>query len=325
VGVECDSNIADRRPVRSSVRAKAALPMNRSQVTDLDNAVRPPRKASWLRFTVRTLCIAVMLISVVFACLGSRIRQGERQRALINAVEYVGGEVLFADERTVDGYGDVYSPRQRSWDQSVFGNCYSRKIYYISLPDADAIDPDLLSKLAYFPELTAITVSPAVAGMPGLRQFKKSNPNLKIHVAWALRHAPEVSTVTSIHEFEKALHDGRSVLFIDGDWSLVSAASRPVYSEFAHTWRPAPDDPPMHFIRLDFSTSNTPLWHHVQKWLDAESVERGGYKNFGGVGKVLWVQDGHVKDWATHVGGLNCEDMIARTRKAFAKSTMPRQ
>lgn len=289
--------------------------------TDLADASQAPRKKKyWLAITLRFLCVAITLVSVIFACLASRIRHGERQRAVINGVQETGGTVWFADEQTNDGYSrTVFPPLERSLTQRVLGDGYVRTIHSIDLGDVDDVDGELLLRIARLPELRSLTVSAPVTQMPELREIERSNPDLELTVLWDIRHAPSITTIKSIKDFDNTLNDGRCVLFIDGDWAVPAAASRPVFAKFAHTWR-AESNQSVHFIRLDFTESNTRLWDHVQEWMDSESVERGGYKSYGGVGKVIWTWNGRVLEHAWHVGDSTTEEMIERTLSVFLEA-----
>lgn len=254
---------------------------------------------------------------LVLGCCALFIPQPFSQWFVINGVQHLGGSIWFADERTEDGYSKpVTPPPQLTWKQRLFGEGAGRAVHGLDFAEADDVSDELLRHISRLPELKFLTISPVVARRPEFQRIRESHPDLDLHIRWSLRHAP-VETVASVDGFNEVLKAERVVLFIDGDWSTAAAQSRSVFCQLAHTWSETTPSLPVRFVRLDFTASETPLWHAVQEWMNGQSIPPGGYKGYGGVGKVIWVSAGSALDYAWTVAEEENGAVIERTRKAF--------
>ena len=56
---------------------------------------KPARKRRWFRFSLRTLLIVVMLLSLPLGWLAMKMIQAERQRRAVEAIQEAGGEVFY--------------------------------------------------------------------------------------------------------------------------------------------------------------------------------------------------------------------------------------
>jgi hypothetical protein len=94
----------------------------------------------WMSFSLRTLLLAVMLASILFGWLASKVRQARRQRVAVAAIEKIGGVVKYDYEIKPDG-GAIYNatlpgpPWLREWmGRDFVANVASVKISQWKIP-----------------------------------------------------------------------------------------------------------------------------------------------------------------------------------------------
>ena len=61
-----------------------------------DNAPKPRRR--WLRFSLWTLLVVMLLLGVVFGVLGIMANEARRQRKVVADLEEMGARIMFSDE-----------------------------------------------------------------------------------------------------------------------------------------------------------------------------------------------------------------------------------
>ena len=124
--------------------------------------------------------------------------------------------------------------------------------------------------------------------------------------------APGIENVETVPQFERMVSSSRGIVFLDGDFTYWAVAYRPMLDEFA---RRHGDD--FQVFRLDLTEYNTPLWRAAQEWQKSNSIPPGGYKTLGGVGRVIWIAEGAVTDYAWGYQIESVEAMIERSHTAI--------
>src|SRR4051812_15930285 len=92
------------------------------------------KKHRWLRYSLRTLLVAITLFC---AWIGHHAHRARRQAAAIAAIESLGGTVIFHDQRNPSGSYDHSvrpTPSKSSvWLRRVLGDEYFRRVAVVDL------------------------------------------------------------------------------------------------------------------------------------------------------------------------------------------------
>lgn len=132
-----------------------------------------------------------------------------------------------------------------------------------------------------------------------------------------------VRTISSISDFDDVTSAGCAVLFVDCWWNSEVAAYRDVFAAFAVWCRNNTSYLPVSVV-LD-SESQDEIWDAVQGLLESNSIPHGGLKNLGGAGRVVWIWDGQVYDYAWYSEVPEVDDLCSRSAAAFDSSLSTRR
>jgi hypothetical protein len=137
-------------------------------------------------------------------------------------------------------------------------------------------------------------------------------------VAWCVSRyfQPDpVREIVSRKEWNAATRRGRVVLFVDGHWNQDMVQFNRKYAEFAQGHR---SHSRLRTLRMTIdSNAKNEVWTICQELWRVNSISQGGLKNYGGAGRVVWLDNGRVVDHAW------CNELFARdalnerTRRAF--------
>src|SRR6476620_429395 len=114
---------------------------------------KPSRR--WFQFGLRTLLLLVAIACIGFGWLGYKVRQAERQRETVEAIESLGGRVFHDYE--LDAVGSEInspSPPGPAWVRNLFGIDFLANVVYVDLlgdwvTDAGRVYLDGLNQLKY--------------------------------------------------------------------------------------------------------------------------------------------------------------------------------
>jgi Leucine-rich repeat (LRR) protein len=92
----------------------------------------------WFRFRLRTLLVMVTLLSVPLGWVGWELDQRRREKATIDWVEKMGGQVDFLSSFPID---------ERSWWEQTKDKWFGEKVLFVNLNDTQLSDLSPLSEL----------------------------------------------------------------------------------------------------------------------------------------------------------------------------------
>lgn len=278
----------------------------------------PCRRRTWLQFSVRALCLLVIVAAIAFALLGERIRSAERQRYVIGEVQRLGGDVYYEDERIENGYSrtlsrEVVSLRRALRDR--VNDSYFRTVSFISI-SSDDVSETLIDEIGKLPQLRELNVTPPVRRSAALQRLVRLRPTLEVIVQWSPRHVP-FEEMKSPAALRQAIQKGSALRFTDGFWSIDCAAARPRLAAFREAWVQDKNALKISWLRIDLSSSpDSPMPDAFRQWLGEMGVDTGGMKQMG-AGRIIWFQNGAIRDvmWCRDLGDVG--DLKLRTQKAF--------
>ncbi len=116
-----------------------------------------------------------------------------------------------------------------------------------------------------------------------------------------------VIRVTTLDEWNSITKETKCILFVDGDWNIEMVAFREPFREFAE-WSRSQDIRP---VTLTISDEKDDAWKICQElWNQIpEARSQHGLKHFGGAGRVVWLENGNVVDYAWCVFLTNWEEI----------------
>lgn len=124
-----------------------------------------------------------------------------------------------------------------------------------------------------------------------------------------------VRIISSLAEWQSTVAAGRCILFVDCDWNEAMVAFRKPFSEFADLRRDNTDYRLMS-VKLDVESQDE-LWITVQELWERYDIPPGGLKTFGGAGRVVWLDQGRVKDFAWCTEVFDVSKLGSRSQRAF--------
>jgi hypothetical protein len=138
-----------------------------------------------------------------------------------------------------------------------------------------------------------------------------SSPSAKDELA-----AAGVRTIDSVDGWNRTVMQGQRILFVDGPWNFDSAVIRRLITDNSSHFGDRIETPVVR-VEIDAEYPNTALFGRLSQFWRENSIHPGGMKNFGGGGRVVWLVDGKVVDyaWGHEILGLN--DFQQRTAIAF--------
>jgi len=163
----------------------------------------PPKPTlRWYQFTLRKLLVFVALLSVPLSWLGVKLRQAEKQRQAVVAIEKLGGKVLYEfdyppprgfdwqppgptwlEKLNVDFFSDVASVR---WQRSDIGDdeiaCLKDlpKLKEVGLMNTQVTDAGL-EHLKGLPELQTLHLHNTQITVEGVKGLRRALPRCKLY------------------------------------------------------------------------------------------------------------------------------------------------
>ena len=131
-----------------------------------------------------------------------------------------------------------------------------------------------------------------------------------------------ITKITSRSEWISAIKHDRCVVFVDGDWNIDMVAFRKPFSKFA-VWCESRTDTHALTLKIDPADKTNDVWNICDELWHTHNIKRGGLKNYGGAGRVLWIDKGQIVDYAWCMelmddGDIdNISALKTRTRNAF--------
>jgi hypothetical protein len=120
-------------------------------VTTTPPIIPTPRRR-WLQFTLRTMLVLILIVSVPLGWFAHKLRQAEQQREAVREIEEIGGTAVQCpnfDPR------DSWASRVPSRLRRTLGDEFFVTVNYVSLSGARITDTDLM-RLRAFPRLRAL-------------------------------------------------------------------------------------------------------------------------------------------------------------------------
>jgi hypothetical protein len=131
-----------------------------------------------------------------------------------------------------------------------------------------------------------------------------------------------ITHITTRSEWDAAMESDRCIVFVDGEWNVDMVAFRQPYAKFAE-WCQSHIDARALTMLIDSDNTTNDVWSICNELWRMNSINPGGLKNYGGAGRVLWINKGQVVDYAWCMELINYEDienidtLKARTQNAF--------
>jgi hypothetical protein len=130
----------------------------------------------------------------------------------------------------------------------------------------------------------------------------------------ALTNNP-IREITTTDDWKAATATGRCILFVDCVWNPEVVAFRRRFSEFA-AWSNENTDYKTIRVTMDPDLKDE-LSQTIQILWKDNSIARGGMKNYGGAGRVVWFDHGRLIDYAWCMELLDANALKSRTTAAF--------
>jgi Leucine-rich repeat (LRR) protein len=149
----------------------------------LPKADDPKRRRRWYQFRLRTLLIAVAIVAIPCAWLGSRIERKRNQQQTVDMFREYGGGIRF-DYQQPSGAGTANGP---AWLRSLLGeNVFSEviEVHFIGASDlvqgtGGKVTDEVLKKIESLSEVKTLhlTMTPKItdAGIASVSRLKKLN------------------------------------------------------------------------------------------------------------------------------------------------------
>ena len=131
-----------------------------------------------------------------------------------------------------------------------------------------------------------------------------------------------ITHITTRSEWDAATNNDRCVVFVDGDWNINMVAFRQPFAKFAD-WCQANTNARVLTMIIESDDTTNDVWNICDQLWRTNNIDRGGMKNYGGAGRVLWIDNGEVVDYAWCMELIDYDDienidaLKARTRAAF--------
>jgi hypothetical protein len=140
-------------------------------------------------------------------------------------------------------------------------------------------------------------------------------------VAPYFRPSP-IAHITTRSEWDAAISNDQCIVFVDGDWNTEMVAFRRPFARFAD-WCQDHTEVRALTMLIDADVRTNDVWSICDRLWEKNDIDKGGLKNLGGAGRVLWIHHGQVVDYAWCNEVMNDNDienidaLKTRTRKVF--------
>ena len=112
----------------------------------------PKPRRRWLQYSLRTLLVLMLVISVPLGVLASKIRRARAQRVVVQEIQELGGMAIHCgglDPR------EKWPPRVPLWLLKILGDDFFRTINYVQLRGPKATDAEL-ARLRALPQIRSL-------------------------------------------------------------------------------------------------------------------------------------------------------------------------
>lgn len=134
---------------------------------------------------------------------------------------------------------------------------------------------------------------------------------------------PELITkITTRAQWETAIKRDRCIVFIYGDWNTDMVGFQVTFAKFAGHRQ---DHAGTRLLTMTVGPANmsNDVWEICEELWHNNNITSGGLKHLNGAGRVLWIENGKVVDYAWCQEIMSTSDLenfdaiTQRTRKAF--------
>jgi len=138
---------------------------------------QPRTRRRWFQFRLRTLLVAVVVVSLPLSWFAVRMERARKQREAVEWVEANGGSVTYDYELkgVFSSISDYASERGMLAD--LLGDDYSQDVIVVSLRGAEI---DRLSPRSGMPELKDLILFGTVVADDEIRRFHETHPDCRI-------------------------------------------------------------------------------------------------------------------------------------------------
>jgi hypothetical protein len=150
--------------------------MERVSDVATEQAVTMPKpRRRWLQFSLRTLMVLMLLISVPLGWLAFKMRQATEQRAVVRQIEELGGTAVHCGQFEPL---EKWPPRVPSWLLNALGDDFFRTINYVALCGSKVTDAELV-RLRALPQLRSLylrgsqVTDAGLVCLPGLTRLEE--------------------------------------------------------------------------------------------------------------------------------------------------------
>jgi hypothetical protein len=139
----------------------------------------------------------------------------------------------------------------------------------------------------------------------------------------AVRPDP-IRKIATRANWDSATKNRCCVLFVDCPWNIEVVRFRRPFASFAD-WCQANTKVSVLTMKLDSEDVTNDVWQICDQLWAENDIDQGGLKNSGGAGRVVWINNGRVVDYAwcmelTNADNIeDTESLRTRTRKAFGR------
>ena len=159
----------------------------------------PKARRRWLQFSLRTLMVLAVVVSVPLGWLGTSVRQARIRREAVSKIQELGGTVFYDYDRDIDP-----RPNGLKWAWDLLGDDFFLDVDSIDLQDCPVTDVELvrlqpLTHLRYL-DLTNTHVTDAGLGhLKGLRQIERLEVRSTRITDAGLEHLRALSRLYELH------------------------------------------------------------------------------------------------------------------------------
>jgi Leucine-rich repeat (LRR) protein len=103
----------------------------------------PKSRRRWLRFSLRTLLVFVLVLSVPLGWFAWRLDKARRQREVVEAILKAGGSVVYDYQLDKDGRPNGGEPMTPAWLRKSLGDDFFREVMWVNFHLTQVTDAGL--------------------------------------------------------------------------------------------------------------------------------------------------------------------------------------
>ena len=141
-------------------------------------------------------------------------------------------------------------------------------------------------------------------------------------IANVISNRDPVIRIATRTQWDSAAKHKRLVVFVDGDWNSNVVMFRQPFEQYA-LWCQTDTDVVTSTMLIDAKDTTNDVWNICEQLWRSNNIDPGSLKTFGGAGRVVWIEQGQVVDYAWCWELLNHDDiddigmLKVRTKDAF--------